>query len=108
MARQTKAAAAAALTPAPKSIYESSDDEAAPGARWDEVDGDVLRAAAEAVSRLGHALMLGRTSDGGALSVTILAGAARTKKYFDDSRNAQEWLRHVTAIALDGYMSMAK
>ena len=108
MARTKATAAGAALRPAERSIYEGSDDAPDTAPRWDAVSGQTVISCAEAVSRLGHALMLGRTADGGALSVTILAGAARTKKYFDDSANADAWLQSVTRIAVDGFMSMAK
>lgn len=48
---------------------------------WNEADAEKLRLAVDCVTRAGAAIMLGRTSDGGALSVCILDGDTKIKEY---------------------------
>lgn len=45
------------------------------------VDGNVLRDCLEAVTGDGDAILFGKTSDGGALSVQVLSGGVATKFY---------------------------
>lgn len=52
---------------------------------WDAADPHQLLAAIVNWTRGGNAVTLGRTSDGGALSLTLLAGGERLKKYAKDA-----------------------
>jgi len=48
---------------------------------WSDIDAAAIRLAIDAVTRAGGAIMVGRTSDGGALSVCILDGDTKIKEY---------------------------
>jgi hypothetical protein len=48
---------------------------------WSDADAEKLRLAIDAVTRQGAAIMVGRTSDGGALSICILDGDSKIKEY---------------------------
>lgn len=66
---------------------------------WEEVDGRALKAAVTAATEDGCALILSKTSDGGALSVTLLAGAQRHKKYAKSAQLAESLLLEIIALA---------
>lgn len=57
---------------------------------WRECDAECLLAAIAAVTEAGHALTFGRTSDGGALSVTLLAGGTPHKLYPSTAAQAED------------------
>jgi hypothetical protein len=59
---------------------------------WAQVDGPTLKACVGFVTGCGDAITLGRTTDGGALSVTILSGADRLKKYATTPAEAKQLL----------------
>lgn len=48
---------------------------------WSDIDATSIRGALDAVTRMGGAIMFGRTSDGGALSICILDGDSKIKEY---------------------------
>lgn len=48
---------------------------------WDEIPQDRIGLLVHAVTHAGAAIMLGRTSDGGALSVTVLDGENRIREW---------------------------
>lgn len=48
---------------------------------WDEIPQDKIGLLVHAVTHAGAAIMLGRTSDGGALSVTVLDGESRIREW---------------------------
>ena len=48
---------------------------------WDAADPNLLLAAIVNWTRSGNAVTFGRTSDGGALSLTLLCGGERLKRY---------------------------
>jgi len=48
---------------------------------WQEVSGPAIKQAIAAATEDGCALIFSKTSDGGALSLTILSGPDRIKKY---------------------------
>lgn len=48
---------------------------------WGEADNQQLRDCICAVTDAGAAIMLGRTSDGGALSITVLDGEQRIREW---------------------------
>lgn len=62
---------------------------------WSEVDGPSIKAAIDAVTRDGCAIVFSRTSDGGALVLTLLDGPNRIKEYPNSTREAvtilQDW-----------------
>lgn len=48
---------------------------------WSSVNGAKLQLAVDTISRAGGAIMLGRTSDGGAYSCVVLYGSYKVKEY---------------------------
>lgn len=48
---------------------------------WSDLESQDLRLAIDAVTRMGGAILFGRTSDGGALSICILDGNEKIKEY---------------------------
>lgn len=69
---------------------------------WSAIDATKIRAALDGVTRQGGAIMFGRTSDGGALSVCILDGDTKIKEYPHTVAEAEETL---TAI-LEEYVGL--
>jgi hypothetical protein len=61
------------------------------------VDGDLLRECVERVTNRGDAVLFGRTSDGGALSVQILTGGKAEKFYVTDASELLELLQGLIA-----------
>lgn len=66
---------------------------------WEEVDGRLIKAALVAATEDGCALIFSKTTDGGALSLTVLAGADRHKKYAKNAQLAESLLHEVVALA---------
>jgi len=66
---------------------------------WEEVDGRLIKAALVASTEDGCALIFSKTADGGALSLTILAGTDRHKKYASRVEVAESLLHEVIALA---------
>ena len=56
------------------------------------VDADTLRDAIAFWTALGHAITIGRTSDGGAVGVHLLAGGQRKSQYFTDLALLEDFL----------------
>jgi len=56
------------------------------------VDAETMRDGIAEWTSLGHAITLGHTSDGGAISVTLLAGGVRHSKYFTDLAAFEDFL----------------
>lgn len=56
------------------------------------VDAETLRDAIVSWVELGHAITIGKTSDGGAIAVTLLAGGQRTSKYYADVAAFEDFL----------------
>lgn len=48
---------------------------------WSDLDASKLRGAVDAVTRMGGAIILGVTSDGGALSICILDKDTKIREY---------------------------
>lgn len=69
------------------------------GLRFSQIDGAVLRSCVDAVVHRGDAVLFGRTSDGGALSVRVLSEGATECWYPSDASELQELLEGLTAIA---------
>jgi len=65
---------------------------------WGDVDADCIRAAVARASSLSYALTLGRTSDGGALSISILTGAAPVKLYAPSPAACEDILTRIAAL----------
>lgn len=59
---------------------------------WAQVDGPTIKRAIDAITSCGDAITFGRTSDGGALSITILSGADRPKFYASEVDEAVDML----------------
>lgn len=66
---------------------------------WEEVDGRLIKAALVAATEDGCALIFSKTTDGGALSLTVLAGTDRHKKYAKSGELAESLLREMIALA---------
>lgn len=66
---------------------------------WKDVDGPSIKRCIAAVTSTGDAITFGRTSDGGALAVTILSGAERHKLYASQVEEAEDMLRSIEEAA---------
>ena len=79
----------------PNSKYQRTANKTGP-ITWAEVDGPTIKSAIHAITRDGAAVVFGRTSDGGALSLTLLDGAERIKKWPNSAADAEtillDWL----------------
>lgn len=65
---------------------------------WGDVANQLLRDTVVAVTDAGAAILLGRTSDGGALSLQVLDGDERIKEYPHSSDDAEAYLRWILAM----------
>ena len=68
---------------------------------WDSIPNQLLRDAICAVTGRGAAIMLSRTSDGGALSITVLDGGERIKEYPRDSDECEQTLKWLVDMFSD-------
>ena len=68
---------------------------------WGDIDATAIRLAIDAVTRAGGAIMVGRTSDGGALSVCILDGDTKIKEYPHTVDEATALLRAIAEEYVD-------
>ena len=68
--------------------------------RYAELDAAKLRSFIDAVTLDGCAVVLSRTSDGGALAFTLLDGDYRAKEYCSSARDANELMDDWMKIAL--------
>lgn len=68
---------------------------------WGDVDADSIRAAVANLTHHGHALTLGRTSDGGAYSMTCLTGAAPIKLYASSASACEDLLTRIAGVEFD-------
>lgn len=59
---------------------------------WAQVDGPSIKRAVDSVTSCGDAITFGRTTDGGALSITILSGTERRKLYASEVDEANDTL----------------
>lgn len=66
---------------------------------WEEVDGRLIKAALVAATEDGCALIFSKTSDGGALSLTVLAGHDRNKLYAKTGDIAESQLQELVALS---------
>ncbi len=60
--------------------------------RWADISVDVLADLVNVCTNAGAAIMFGRTSDGGALSVCILDGDSKIKDYFREPEDVEQFL----------------
>jgi len=74
-----------------------SEDVATGHVSWEEVDGRIVKAALVATTEDGCALILGKTSDGGALSLTLLNPGTPVKKWFKTAALAESFLQELVA-----------
>lgn len=68
---------------------------------YGQVSGDLLSRCVERVTNRGDALLLGRTTDGGALSIHVLSDGVVNKFYVSDASELMELLEGLIA-AVDG------
>lgn len=66
-------------------------------ASWEEVDGRLIKAAIVAAAREHCACIFGVTSDGGALSFTLLNSGAPIKKWPKSAASAESLLHEIIA-----------
>lgn len=66
---------------------------------WDECDAVAIAALVAAVTNAGDAVLFSRTSDGGALSLTIMTDGDKHREYFTDPELATVGLRELTILA---------
>lgn len=64
---------------------------------WQDVSGPLIKQALAATTDDGCALIFSKTYDGGALSLTLLAGTERIKKYAKSTELAESLLREIIA-----------
>jgi hypothetical protein len=64
-----------------------------------QVDGKVVSNCVSAVVERGDAILFGRTSDGGALSIRVLSDGATDIWYPTDASELSELLEAITALA---------
>lgn len=84
--------------PAVSKYARLAERNAAASISWEEVDGRAIKAALVAATEDGCALIFSKTSDGGALSLTILAGATRNKLYAKTAGQAESQLLELNAL----------
>ena len=63
-------------------------EDAEQGFHWSDVDEHLLARSIDMITRCGHGMVIGRTSDGGAGSICILAGDTRPRIYVKDAEDA--------------------
>lgn len=64
---------------------------------YGQVSGSLLSECVERVTNRGDAILFGRTTDGGALSIHILAGGEASKFYVTDASELMELLQGLIA-----------
>jgi hypothetical protein len=89
----------ATANPAVSKYARLSERDAGVPITWEDVDGRLIKAALVAATEDGAALIFSKTSDGGALSITVLAGAARDKLYAKSVEAAEATLREIATLA---------
>ncbi len=68
---------------------------------WSAVDPNILRGCVDACARAGAAIMLGRTSDGGAFSLCVLYQDQKIKDYAHTVAEVEDILKAITEEMLD-------
>ena len=75
------------------------------GIRWADVDGPSIKNAIDAVTADGCAVVFSRTSDGGALVLTLLDGPEKVKHYPNSNIEAvailQDWALAAKGVKVD-------
>src|SRR5690348_252043 len=81
----------------PGSRYQRLSDSAARAelASWEDADADELWRTITAIVNAGDAVTLGRTRDGGALSLVILSGDDRVRRYARGTEEVEQLLREI-------------
>ena len=64
-------------------------------ASWEDADPDELWRTITAIVNAGDAVTLGRTRDGGALSLVILSGDDRVRRYARGTKEVEQLLREI-------------
>lgn len=65
------------------------------GLSLENVDAETVHDAIAAWTDLGHAITFGLTSDGGAISVSMLHHGKRDARYFTSVAELEDWLKTV-------------
>lgn len=89
----------ATANPAVSKYAGFSEGAGAGAVSWEEVDGRLIKAALVAATDDGCAVIFSKTTDGGALSLTLLAGSDRHKKYAKNAEIAESVLHEVIALS---------
>lgn len=76
-----------------------SEDVATGNVTWSDVDGRILKAALVAITEDGCAIILGKTKDGGALSITLLGPGQPVKRWPNTGASAESFLEELRALA---------
>lgn len=81
----------------PGARYQRISDSAAREelASWEDADADGLWRTITAIVNAGDAVTLGRTRDGGALSLVILSGDDRIRRYARGAAEVEQLLREI-------------
>lgn len=81
MATQHETKSAKGASNAPTPLRRRSNLRPVVEIHWSDLEAQDIRLAVDAVTRMGGAILFGRTSDGGALSICILDGHEKIKEY---------------------------
>lgn len=87
----------ATANPAVSKYARLAEQSGGSGVTWEEVDGRLIKAAISAATEDGCALIFGKTSDGGALSFTLLGPGAPVKRWFKSVELAESFLHELLA-----------
>ena len=100
---ETLVRTAPARKPAPRNPFAflKEDDGSGEPVSLATVDADTMRDAVAAWVELGHAITIGRTSDGGAVAITLLANGHRQAKYFHDLALFEDFLVTLRAASAE-------
>jgi hypothetical protein len=80
------------------SLYAALNGDRASGdLSYGQVSGDTLRECVKRITDRGDAVLFGRTTDGGALSIHVLSGGKATKFYVTDASELLELLTGLIA-----------
>jgi hypothetical protein len=86
--------------PAVSKYATLSEADSASEASWEGVDGRAIKAAIVAATEDGCALIFGKTSDGGALSLTLLHSGAPVKRWPKSATSAESMLEEIRSRAM--------
>lgn len=83
--------------PAVSKLARLQDNAPIEPASWETVDGRLIKACIVSASENGCAVILGKTSDGGALSFTLLNSGPAIKRWPKNTESAESLLHEIIA-----------